>query len=133
MVDPLLRLSLKAYDFAMAVPLPETDVARIRRWVDARNDRRPSHAIEVIRFEMDVEQLAVTVLECRPPWRPDYGTDWTRFPIVRFRYNRTRREWQIYWRDRNIKFHLFPLVPPSPRIDDLLVAIDADPTGTFWG
>jgi Protein of unknown function (DUF3024) len=117
----------------MAVPLPETDVARACRWVTARNDRRPDHAIELIRFDVDIEQHSVTVLECRPPWRPEFGTDWTRFRIDRFRYNRTRREWQIYWRDRNIKFHIFPLVPPSQSIDDLLVAVDADPTAIFWG
>jgi hypothetical protein len=47
--------------------------------------------------------------------------------------HRTRRESQIYWRDRNIKFHIFRLVPPPQAIDDLLVVVDADPTGNFWG
>lgn len=76
--------------------VPETDLARIRRWVDARNDRISPQAIGQVRFEMDVDDRSVTVLECRPPWRQDFGPEWTRFPIVRLRYTKARREWALY-------------------------------------
>lgn len=114
--------------------LPETDVARIRRYVAARNDGIPPEARDQIRIELDVDARSVTILECRPPWRPSGGPEeWTRLPIARLRYTQSRREWAIYWRDRNIEFHRFDLVDPSPVIDDLLDQIDADPTGIFWG
>ncbi len=113
--------------------LPETDVARVRRWVDAHNDRLPERARGQIRYELDVADRHVTVLECRPPWRPEHGPDWTRFPIVRFHYAKARREWSTYWRDRNLRFHQFDPIPPSARVDDLLAAVDADSTGIFWG
>jgi hypothetical protein len=33
--------------------------------------------------------------EERPPW---YGIgEWTRRGIARFRFNRSRSEWQLYW------------------------------------
>ena len=64
----------------------------------------PERARDQIRDELDVDDRAVTMLECRPPWRADFGTEWTRFPIARLRYTKTRREWQIYWRDRNLKW-----------------------------
>jgi hypothetical protein len=73
--------------------LPETDVARVRRCVDARNDALPERARGQVHYELDVADRHVTVLECRPPWRPEYGPEWTRFPIVRFHYTATRREW----------------------------------------
>ncbi len=55
--------------------LPETDVARVRRWVDARNERLPERAVGQIRYEMDVDPRAITILECRPPWREDFGPE----------------------------------------------------------
>ena len=113
--------------------LPETDVARVRRWVNARNDALPDRARGQIRYELDVAVRHVTLLECRPPWRAEYGPEWTRFPIVRFHYAAARREWAIYWRDRNLKFHRFDLVEPSRHIAELLDAVDNDRTGIFWG
>src|SRR4051794_23246093 len=53
-----------------------------------------------IRNEIDVDDRAVTILECRPPSRADLGPEWTRFAIARLRYTKARREWHIYWRDR---------------------------------
>jgi hypothetical protein len=113
--------------------LPDTDVARVRRWVDGRNDRLPDRARGQIRFELDVADRHLTVFECRPPWRPEYRPGWTRFPVVRFDYNKARREWAIFWRDRNLKFHRFDLVAPSRQVETLLAEVDADRTGIFWG
>jgi hypothetical protein len=113
--------------------LPETDVARVRRWVDARNTALPERAIGHIRYEIDVDPRAITILECRPPWREGLGTEWTRFPVARLRYTQARREWQIYWRDRNLRFHMYDLAAPTPNIEALLAEIDADRTGIFWG
>lgn len=113
--------------------LPDTDVARIRRWVDSRNDRLPERARGQIRYELDVADRHLTLYECRPPWRAEYGPDWTRFPIVRFHYTKARREWATYWRDRNSKFHRFDLLAPSRQIEALMAEVDADSTGIFWG
>lgn len=51
----------------------------------------------------------------------------------RLRYTKARREWQIYWRDRNLKFHAYDLVPPTANVESLFEHVDADPTGIFWG
>ena len=76
--------------------LPETDVARVRRWVfEDRNGRLPERAQGLIRCELDVVDRHVTLYECRPPG-PEFGPEWTRFPIVRFHDTKARREWAIY-------------------------------------
>jgi hypothetical protein len=49
--------------------LPETDVARVRRWVEARSARLPERAIGKIRYEVDVDDRSLTILESRSPWR----------------------------------------------------------------
>jgi hypothetical protein len=102
--------------------LPELDVARVRRWAD---QLVPDHASEEIRMELDVDARSITILECRPPWRPGrVGDEWTRFPIARLRYTKTRGEWTLYWRDRNLKFHRYDLIQPSPNVGDLIAEVD---------
>ena len=112
--------------------LPETDVARVRRWVDARNVEIGEH-IDEMRVEMDVDARAITILECRPPWREDFGPEWTRQEIARMRYTKSTGVWTLYWPDRNSKFHRYEDVDPTPTIDRLLAEIDADPICIFWG
>lgn len=52
----------------------------------------PERAQGLIRYELDVTDRTVAILECRPPWRPDFGPDWTRFPMPRLRYAKARGE-----------------------------------------
>ena len=80
--------------------LPETDVARVRRWGGEQNERIGEH-IDEMRVEMDVEARAITILECRPPWREDFGPEWTRQEIARMRYTKSTGVWTLYWPDRH--------------------------------
>ena len=75
----------------------------------------------------------LTVVECRPPWRADDGSEWTRHPIARFRYTQSTGQWSLFWRDRNLRFHAYDLVSQTPRLEDLLREVDRDPTAIFWG
>lgn len=118
----------------LARMLPETDVARVKRWAQARNDELPERAVGLIRFEIDVGDRALTIRECRPPWRDDDpDRPWTRRGVARLRYTQKRREWTLYWCDRNLKFRLYDLVDPTPNVEALLAEVDADPTCIFWG
>jgi hypothetical protein len=113
--------------------IPEIDLARIRRFVDRRNEEIPPDARREIRIEMDVTPTSVTIFACRPPWRPEYGPDWTRQPVARLRYTKSRAEWSLYWTDRNSKFYLYDRIEPTPTVEHLLAEIEADPTCIFWG
>lgn len=110
--------------------VPEDDVARIRRWAQGQV---PEHVRDQLRIDIDVSDRAVTVVECRPPWRSTAGTEWTRFPVARLRYTKAARVWSLYWRDSNERFHLYDQLPPSRSVQKLLDEIDADPTALFWG
>lgn len=44
--------------------LPETDLARIRRWCDARV---PEHFWDELNVEADITNRHVTIVEVRPP------------------------------------------------------------------
>ncbi|MFP5363211.1 MAG: DUF3024 domain-containing protein [Thermoleophilia bacterium] len=56
---------------------------------------------------------AVTVMECRAAWRADFGFEWTRRGMARFRYTATHRHWMLYWSDRNQRWHKHDLVAPT--------------------
>jgi hypothetical protein len=110
--------------------LPDLDLARVQRWCAARV---PEHARHQVRIEYDVAARYVTIVERRAPWREDAGPEWTSLPVARLRHTAATRTWTLYWRDRNLRFHRYDQLAPSPRIDDLLAEIDRDPTGIFWG
>ncbi len=113
------------------VVVPETDVHRVLLWANKRN--RPE-ILDAYRIEVDVAPASITILECRPPWRPVAGNfSWTRFPIARLRYTKSKRTWTLYWRDRNLKFHLYEATAPTESLDELLDEIDTDRTAIFWG
>lgn len=117
----------------MAAPpnvLPELDLARIRLYCQGRV---PARLSDKIRIEVDVSGRSVTILECRPPWAADFGPEWTRFPIAQLRHVKANDWWVLYWRDSNLRWHLYDLIDPSPHVDPLLAEIQADPTGIFWG
>lgn len=110
--------------------LPELDLARVRRWADGRVPERARRQVQV---EIETSDRAVTIVERRAPWRQDIGPEWSRFPIARLRYTKSRGLWTLYWRDRNLKFHRYDLIDPTPDISALLAEIDRDPTAIFWG
>ncbi len=109
--------------------LPELDVVRVQRWCAARV---PGHARHQVRVECDVAARHLTIVERRAPWREDLGPEWTAFPIARLRYTAADRSWTLYWRDRN-RFRTYEPLAPSRRVEDLLLEVDDDATGIFWG
>lgn len=91
--------------------IPEGAVQRVQRWADAQV---PDRVRDQVRIELDTTDRTITILECRAPWRDDMGDEWARFPIARLRYTKTRNEWSLYWRDRNLEFHEYDLAEPTP-------------------
>ena len=83
-------------------------------------------------MEADISPRHLTIVECRPPWRQGTGPEWTRFPIARLRYTQATRTWTLYWRDRNLRFHLYDQLEPSPDIGSLLRETDRQPVAIFW-
>lgn len=113
-----------------ATGLPELDVARIVKYCASRVPEQYRHEIRV---ECDIAPRHVTICECRPPWREDFGPEWTRFPIARLYYTKKTGLWTLYWRDRNLKFHRYQFLDPSPHVQDLLDHIESGRDPIFWG
>jgi hypothetical protein len=110
--------------------LPGLAVAAVRHYCE---QRIPPHALDQVRVEAVVDRGAVTIVERRPPWREDFGPEWTEQGIARLRWTGTCGEWTLYWRDRNARWHRYDLIDPSSDVMTLLDEIDRDPTCIFWG
>jgi hypothetical protein len=110
--------------------LPETAVAAVRRYCDAKV---PAQYRDELRVECDTRGKNVTIYECRPPWSPDFGSDWTRQPVAQLRYDSSTHLWRLYCADRNSRWHLYDMTEPTPQLGELLSEIDEDSTGIFWG
>jgi len=93
----------------------------------------PEHALHQVRLECQVAARHLTIVERRAPWREDLGLEWTSFPIARLRYTANNKMWTLYWRDRNLRFHLYDHLAPSDNVQEFLAEMDRDPTGIFWG
>lgn len=108
--------------------IPEADVARIRRWA---HNKTPDHVRDKVWVEADVAGHAVTVFDCAQGW-PDPSGPPLRSPVARLRYVAARREWNLYWCDRNSRFHRYE-TPPANDVATLLAALDEDTYCLFWG
>jgi hypothetical protein len=89
--------------------------------------RVPEHAGHQVRVECQIASRHRTIVERRAPWRDDHGPEWTSFPIASLRCTAADMSWTLYWRDRNLRFHIYDLLASSDRVDDLLREIDRDP------
>jgi hypothetical protein len=114
----------------IALVLSATDLARIQKLCDARV---PPRAREHARVELEQERQAVNIVERRPPWREDYGPEWSRLPIARLRYVASKRLWTLYYHRHTGRWERYPLLGPSPRLADLLRELAQDPICLFWG
>ena len=93
--------------------------------------RSPAHVGDRLRTVYVVEEHDVTVYEERPHWKNPQ--EWTRTGIAKFKYNRKQKVWKLYWMRQDLKWHLYGPLPESMRIDRLVVEVDKDPDGAFFG
>ena len=98
------------------------------------DSRIPQEYRDEIRLECSRRWNSITIVERRPPWKPELvGNDWTSMKVAQLRYDPSSKRWSLYCRDRNERWWSYDDVGPSPSIEPLLAEIDADPTGIFWG
>lgn len=123
-------VSDSSHSKAVASTLPDTDVARVRRWCERRV---PAANRDELRVEAIVEARWITIVERRPPWDGQSIDEWLDVPVARLRYTKATGQWALYYTDRHSRFHLYDYAQPSPNVESLLKEIERDPTSIFWG
>ena len=93
--------------------------------------RSPVHLRDELRTVYEVKGHDVTVYEERPRWnKPE---EWTSEGIAKFKYNRKQNVWALYWMRQDLQWHLYEPFPESTTIEGLVVEVDKDPHGAFFG
>jgi hypothetical protein len=96
--------------------------------------RVPEQYRQELRLECSCRGNSITIFERRPPWNPALaGTEWTSMKVAQLRYDPLSESWTLYCRDSSERWWSYDGIGPSARVDPLLVELDADPTGIFWG
>jgi hypothetical protein len=95
--------------------------------------RVPEDLREEIRIECTRRGNSITIVERRPPWNPDFGSEWSTTKVAQLRHDDTGKTWALYCPDSNGRWHHYDRVRPNPTVEPLLAEIEADPTGIFWG
>ena len=114
--------------------IPEAIEREVPKEVEAFCDGRvPAELRDQVRLEFSVRGNAITIVERRPPWREDFGPDWSSVRVAQLRFEPAARAWTLYCSDPNGRWLLYSDAQPSNDVRPLLNGIDADPTGNFWG
>lgn len=66
-----------------------------------------------------------------PRW--DKQTEWTDTPVAKLKFIRSANKWRLYWMRADMKWHEYPGLSPSNRLEDLVQEIDDDPLACFFG
>ena len=122
------------------MPLPSLVKTLVDKKVgDFCKKRVPAHVLDKLNLSHKIRGNSVTIFENRAPWHPDMR-EWTSMAITQLRYNEKTGEWTLYcadrndkWHEYNDKWHEYYDMEPTKDIDKILVEIDEDPTGIFFG
>jgi hypothetical protein len=104
----------------------EVAVERVAAYCDQRST-------DCCRIEHAIRGASITILEGRPPWNPDFGSDWTSMKIAQLRYDEATRRWKLFATGGDDRWHAYEFAAPATDVARLLDAIEQDHTGIFWG
>jgi hypothetical protein len=109
--------------------IPELALRQIERWCA---QRVPEHLHDQVRVECRTRGRSVTIVECRAPWSPQAGPEWTEQKVAQLRLDEFGI-WSVRWADRNGRWLTYPDAPVASTPPPLLAEIERNPNGIFWG
>ncbi len=108
------------------------ELEQIRSLMDSFcESRSPVEHRDELRLAYDVQGHSVIVFEERPDWRD--STETMRSPIAKFRYYRSRDEWNLYWMRADLNWHLYEPAAPSRSLSRLIGHVHRDTYCCFFG
>ena len=94
-------------------------------------DSVPQHARDQVRLSFRLGTHDVVLFEERVRW--DDPQEWVEIPIAKFRYVASHREWRLYCRLRDLRWHEYEPCFAAPDFETLLTEVKRDSAAIFWG
>lgn len=113
------------------MPIPELELARVRRALDRFCDRVPPAMRSELAYVYTIERNSVVLVERRPHFQDPARH--TEHPFAKFVYNARMGSWSLRWRDRNARWHGYEGFESVPHFRDVLREVEDDPTHIFFG
>jgi hypothetical protein len=114
------------------VAFDELELKRIDNSVGAVCQRRsPPRLKDQLEFTYEIDGHRVSVYEVRPRW--DDPRERYRLGVARFRFIRARKQWQLYWMRRDMKWHRYDPEESPTDLESLVRLVDEDQYGAFFG
>ena len=113
--------------------LTEFETKRCEKLVAQFIERRrpPPH----IRTELDlafrINGQSVEIFEVRRHWQDE--SKFLEHPLAKATYNKSKRNWKVFWRRADLKWHSYKPNPEVASIEDFLALIENDEHGCFFG
>jgi hypothetical protein len=109
--------------------LPEQEIARVEQLIGALCRQR-TMANEV-KLAYAIRGDRVTLVESRPFFvAPD---TWFDLKVAQFEFNPETNVWTLYWYNMKNKRFPYPTGRNRDTLEKLVLEVERDPTGIFWG
>ncbi len=116
----------------VAVAIPELTRRRAERLLEQFCEQRVSPRVRhKVHLSVGTRGNSVTIFEHRPVFK-SHGI-WTWSKVAQFRYDPPSDRWTLYCRDRNRRWSRDTQKQSTADFSVLLLEVDKDPTGIFWG
>ena len=113
------------------MPIPSDQLERATRALTVYCNDLPESVRDRVRLGFRLEGNAIVLFESHPYFQN--RSRWIDDPVAKFRFYASRREWHLYWMDRNLKWRLYEWLAPKRTFAPLLAEVERDPTCLFWG
>ncbi len=111
--------------------IAELDRRRISSWCERRV---PTGAREEIVVSATFRGNSAVITERRPPWREDFGPEWSSNRIAKLTVDSVANTWILFATDRNDRLLNYSRgIGMGTSLVEILAELDADPTSIFWG
>lgn len=113
--------------------LSEFETKRCEKLVAEFIERRrpPAHLRSKVDLAFRIAGQSVEIFETRPHWR---DTDrMLEHPIAKATYNKSKKNWKLYWQRADMKWHGYQPHPEAASIEEILDVIREDTHCCFFG
>ena len=113
--------------------LSEFETKRCEKLVAEFIERRrpPLHVRSAVDLAFRMQDQRVEIFEVRPNWRDN--TKLQEHSIAKATYNRSKRNWKVFWKRADLKWHSYQPAAEVASIEDFLAIVQKDEHGCFFG